>query len=60
MIVYKFDQFTILSEKRKAMKNAIKELGKERIEKRHEVRKLSSEIRKIKGRLKTVTNKIGK
>jgi uncharacterized coiled-coil DUF342 family protein len=60
MTIYKFDQFTVLSEKRKAIKNALNELGKERTEKRNEVRKLSSEIRKIKRRLKTVTDKIGK
>lgn len=58
--IYDFEQFSDLNEKKKAIKKAINDISNDREEKRIAVKKLSTEIRKLKRRLKTLTNKIGK
>lgn len=58
--IYDFEQFSDLNEKKKAIKKAINDISNDREEKRMAVKKLSTEIRKLKRRLKTLTNKIGK
>ncbi|MDD3860373.1 MAG: hypothetical protein PHW83_09265 [Bacteroidales bacterium] len=59
-IIYDFEKFSDLNEKKKAMKKAINDIDNERNGKRREVKKLSTELRKLKRGLKTVINKIGK
>lgn len=57
--VYNFDDFTTLSEKKRAIKLKMNEAKKERTDKQTEAKELTAEIRILKRQLKAIEKKIG-
>lgn len=60
MKILKSEKHFELQDKRKELRSEINEHSKIRDKKRIEIKSLTCEIRKLKKKLKTVTNKIGK
>lgn len=57
--VYQFEEYGVLSEKKKAIKDRLNATSNERKEKRKEIKELSAEMRTLKRQLKNVEGKIG-